>query len=112
MSSNIYCLWCIRIISNTVPKTSLRLSLKLAQYLIGTKKKLDFASPYYQIERQDSEEIRKQILRISYTDWKKLGFSKGTLHYMKQNAGGNKPFTLNKHVRDRIGKWDKLTAYL
>jgi len=83
---------------------------KLAQYLIGTKKKLDFASPYYQIERQDSEEIRKQILRISYTDWKKLGFSKGTLHYMKRNAEGNKPFTLNKHVRDRLGKWDKLIA--
>lgn len=83
---------------------------ELAQDLTGTKKKIDFSTPYYEIERQESEEIRKQILSISYTDWKKLGFSKGTLHYMKQNAKSNKPFTLNKHVRDRLVNWDKLTV--
>jgi len=31
-----------------------------------------------------------------------MGFSKGTLYYMKKNAKGNKPFTLNKHVRERL----------
>jgi CRISPR-associated protein Cas1 len=53
---------------------------KSAQYLIGKRKTLDFSRPEFTIERQDSEEIRKKILSISYTDWKKLGFSKGTLH--------------------------------
>jgi CRISPR-associated protein Cas1 len=85
---------------------------ELAQDLTGTRKKLDFLTPSYEIPRQDSEEIRKKILSISYTEWKKLGFSKGTLHYMKQNAMGDKPFTLNKHVKDRIEEWDKLTAGL
>ncbi len=85
---------------------------ELAQYLIGTKKKVDFLTPSYEIPRQDSDIIRKKILNISYSDWKKLGFSKGTLHYMKQNAMADKPFTLNKHVRDRLGEWDKLTAGL
>jgi hypothetical protein len=31
-----------------------------------------------------------------------IGVSKGTLHYMKKNAKAEKPFTLNKHVRERL----------
>ena len=30
---------------------------------------------------------------------------KGTLHYMKDNAKDNKPFTLNAHVRERVEMW-------
>jgi CRISP-associated protein Cas1 len=63
-------------------------------------------SPKYQIERQDSDEVRKRILSIPYAQWKKQGFSKGTLNYMKKNAEGNKPFTLNKQVRDRLERWE------
>jgi CRISPR-associated protein Cas1 len=58
-------------------------------------------------ERQDSEEIKKKILSISYTDWKNMGFSKGTLHYMKQNAKADKPFTLNAQVRERLEMWER-----
>ena len=36
------------------------------------------------------------------------GFSKGTLHYMKKNAECEKPFTLNKHVRERVNQWDNV----
>ncbi|SES68129.1 hypothetical protein SAMN04488587_0549 [Methanococcoides vulcani] len=38
--------------------------------------------------------------------WGKIGFSKGTLHYMKQNAKNEKPFTLNALLgRDwRVGE--------
>jgi len=59
-------------------------------------------SPEYQIERWVSEEVRKKILSIPYSKWKKHGFSKGTLNYMKKNAEWNKPFTLNKHVKARL----------
>lgn len=31
-----------------------------------------------------------------------MGFSKGTLHYMKKNAEADKPFTPNAHVRERL----------
>ena len=75
---------------------------ELAQYLVEKRKKIDFSKPKYAVERQDSEDIRQKILSISYTDWKKMGFSKGTLHYMKQNAKEDKPFTLNFHVRERL----------
>lgn len=41
---------------------------------------------------------------MPYTEWKKMGFSKGTLHYMKKNAESGKAFSLNSHVRERLEK--------
>jgi CRISP-associated protein Cas1 len=58
------------------------------------------------VNRYDSDKCRQKILTISYNDWQKMGFSKGTLYYMKKNAMGNKPFTLNKHVRERLNQWE------
>ncbi|WP_209621070.1 CRISPR-associated protein Cas1 [Methanolobus bombayensis] len=75
---------------------------ELAQYLIGKRKTLDFSKPAYAVERQDSEDIKQKILSISYSEWKKMGFSKGTLHYMKKNTKNDKSFTLNSHVRERL----------
>ena len=42
-----------------------------------------------------------------HSNWKKLGFSKGTLHYMKKDADAEKPFTLNAHVRERLEMWSR-----
>ncbi len=79
---------------------------ELVQYLVEKRKAIDFSKPEFTIDRQDSDDIRQKILSISYTDWKNLGFSKGTLHYMKQNAKADKPFTLNAHVRERLEMLD------
>jgi CRISPR-associated protein Cas1 len=83
---------------------------ELAQYLTDKRKDIDFIVPQYETKRQDSSDIRQKILSISYSDWKKLGFSKGTLHYMKKNAKADKPFTLNTHNKERLDKWEKLVA--
>lgn len=48
------------------------------------------------------------MLDIPYSEWKKMGFSKWTLHYMKKNASGEKPFRLNKRVYERISKIYKI----
>ncbi|WP_440952327.1 hypothetical protein [Methanococcoides sp. FTZ1] len=56
-------------------------------------------------DRDDSDLLRKKIIDMSYTEWKKMGFSKGTLHYMKQNAKADKPFSLNAHVKERLESW-------
>jgi CRISPR-associated protein Cas1 len=79
---------------------------ELAQFLVEKKKDIDFSKPVYTIERQDSDDIRQKILAISYTEWESMGFSKGTLHYMKKNAEAEKPFTLNAHVRERLEIWE------
>ena len=38
-----------------------------------------------------------------YSDWRKMGFFKGAFHYMKKNAEADKTFTLNAHVKERLG---------
>ena len=67
---------------------------------------MEFVNPVYKVERDDSEELRQKIIDMSYSEWKKMGFSKGTLHYMKQNANG-KPFSLNAHVKERLEIWGR-----
>jgi len=78
--------------------------------LIGKTKEINFSKPGIKINRQVAQDIRKKILSIDYADWKKLGYSKGTLHYMKQNAKADKPFTMNKHVRERLQAWETLIS--
>ncbi|WP_319507303.1 hypothetical protein [uncultured Methanolobus sp.] len=75
---------------------------ELDQYLVEKMRAIDFSKPVYSVERQDSEETRQKILSISYSEWKKMVFSKGALHYMKKNAEAGKPFNLNTHVRERL----------
>jgi CRISPR-associated protein Cas1 len=77
-----------------------------AQFLVEKRKTIDFSKPAYSVERQDSDDIRQKILSISYTEWENMGFSKGTLHYMKENAEADKSFTLNAHVRERLEIWE------
>ena len=59
---------------------------ELSQYLVGKRKTIDFQKPDYVVRRHDSNDIRKKILEISYAGWKKQGFSKGTLHRLKQKV--------------------------
>ncbi len=79
---------------------------ELAHYLVGKKRKIDLVSPSWVIDRQDSDEMRQKILAVPYAEWRKMGFSKGTLFYLKKNARDGKPFTMNKHVRERLEEWD------
>jgi|WetSurSiteA1Bulk_404760.scaffolds.fasta_scaffold350355_1 hypothetical protein len=37
-----------------------------------------------------------------------MGFSKGILHYMKKKEEETNPFTLNKHVKERLENWEKI----
>jgi CRISPR-associated protein Cas1 len=80
---------------------------ELAHYLVGKQPSLDLISPDYEINRQDSDNIRKKILSIPYGEWKKRGFSRGTLHHLKKQADGDKPFYLQKQVMTRLDQWDQ-----
>ena len=75
---------------------------ELANYLLGKRKDIDFSTPSYQLDRIDNKELRDKILAISYTEWKELGFSKGTLHQLKEKARSDKPFYLQKRVKEKL----------
>ena len=74
----------------------------LAHYLLGKKDVLDFAKPTQHLLRIDTSDIRQQIKNIKYVEWKKMGYSKGSLHPMKQKVKEGKQFTLRKHMRKRL----------
>jgi len=81
---------------------------ELASFLMKRRKTIDFTEPTFELDVIDTKEIREKILLIPYSKAKDYGFSKGTLHYMKQNAKSNKPFTLNKHVKERLENLTKI----
>ena len=60
----------------------------------------------------DTDLLRKKIIDMPYTEWNNMVFSKGTLHYMKQNAMSDKPFSPNAHVRKKVEHWGKMLKEL
>jgi len=75
---------------------------EFVDYLQGRKDDLDFANPIPVLVRDDSAELRRKILAMSYADWKAMGFSKGTLHYLKANARKDEPFKVYDKVREKL----------
>ena len=75
---------------------------ELSHYLINNRKNIDFSTPEPYIEKLDSKELREKILNISYSDWKKMGYSDGSLHYLKKCAQSNKPLKLNKQSAEKL----------
>lgn len=75
---------------------------ELAHYVSGKKGILNLSEPFFEIGRDDTEEMRKLILEMPYKKWKDMGFSKGTLHPLKQKVKEGKPFMLSENVKERL----------
>ena len=75
---------------------------ELANYLLGKRKNIDFTTPSFKLDRIDNKELRDKILVISYKEWKELGYSKGSLHQLKQKAKSNKPFKLYGKMKEKV----------
>lgn len=77
-------------------------ALELAHYLTGKRKDLDFSDPMPDLHRIDSDTMRNKILNMPYAEWKKMGFSKGTLHYLKKGVKEDRPFKIYGKVRTKL----------
>jgi CRISP-associated protein Cas1 len=75
---------------------------ELADYLMSKRKTLNFTEPIPIIKREDSAIMREKILKASYVEWEKMGFSKGSLYYLKQNAKKDEPFQVYGKVKERL----------
>ncbi|MDA3854725.1 MAG: CRISPR-associated endonuclease Cas1 [Candidatus Woesearchaeota archaeon] len=81
----------------------------LSQFLQGNRIKLDFNTPDFGFDRVDSDDVREKIKKITYKQWVELGFSKGSLHHLKQNVDSERSFEIKKHVQERLNGikvWD------
>lgn len=74
---------------------------ELGQCLLGKRKSIDF-NISSNLERIDNAELRDSILKLSYSEAKKLGIGKSSLHYMKHNAMSDKPFKIYRKIKDKI----------
>jgi CRISPR-associated protein Cas1 len=75
---------------------------EMAHYIIGKKKSMDFSSPELKLKRGDNLELREKILNISYSEWQRKGYSKGTLHYLRKNVRNEEHFRVRKKVKEKI----------
>jgi CRISPR-associated protein Cas1 len=63
---------------------------------------MDFSSPELKLKRGDNLELREKILNISYSEWQRKGYSKGTLHYLRKNVRNEEHFRVRKKVKEKI----------
>jgi CRISPR-associated protein Cas1 len=75
---------------------------ELANYLLGKRKTIEFVKPDSDLSRLDNVELRQKILNISISKWQRMGYSKGSLHYLKKNAKSEKPFYIQQRIKDKI----------
>ena len=59
---------------------------ELAHYILGKINSFNLSKPLFDLERDDTHDMREIIKGISYKKWKDLGYSKGTLHPMKMKV--------------------------
>jgi len=75
---------------------------ELSHYIVGKKKSMDLSSPEPGLGREDNLELREKILSMSYSEWKRMGHSKGTLHQLKRKANKKEPFKVYRKVKGTI----------
>jgi hypothetical protein len=54
------------------------------------------------LERSDGRAVREAILDLTEAEARKRGIGKSTLHYLRVNAAGERPFRTYRRVRERI----------
>ena len=77
-------------------------ALKLARYLKGSSRELDFTEPAPKFERQDTEAVREKILSMTSEEAKQRGIGKSTLHYLRKHARGEGSFRIYGKVLEKI----------
>lgn len=75
---------------------------EFVHFISESKPDFDFSSPAPTLTRDDTPELRDKVLAISYYNWMKAGYSKGSLHYLKMNAKSEKPFRVYGKMKEKL----------
>ena len=75
---------------------------ELGRYLVKKTDSLSFIDPSPRLERSDSLALRKRILQLTQREAQELGIGRSTLHYLRRNAAGEKPFKVYPSVADKL----------
>ena len=75
---------------------------QLANFIYGKKKEVEFAIPEIKIEREDTLNVKENILKMNPEQRKKLGINKSTLWYMKRNLKSGKNIKIYNKTWSKI----------
>jgi CRISPR-associated protein Cas1 len=77
-------------------------TVELGRYLVGQIGRPDFSEPCPNLRRVDDSELRRRILSLCQQEAQRLGIGKSTLHYLRVNAGSDRPIGIYSKTRRRI----------
>jgi len=77
-------------------------AIELGRFLTNKSVRLTFDEPSPVLAREDSRELRAQILSLRSADAKQVGIGKSTLHYLRKNASSDRAFVVCSKLRKRI----------
>jgi CRISPR-associated protein Cas1 len=80
----------------------LRKCQELAHYLLGKTTRFDLVNPNLNLEREETQALRKKILSLSSAQARKIGLNKSTLHYLRKRARDRKPFSIYEPVLAKL----------
>jgi len=75
---------------------------ELANYILGRRTELDFRDPRPNLNRSDSEAVRKAVLPLTATKARNLGIRRNTLWHLQQRARSAKSFEIYDNVRRKL----------
>jgi CRISPR-associated protein Cas1 len=75
---------------------------ELARFLQDRSRQIDFVEPRPNLQRSDTQDLRKRILELTQREAEELGIGKSTLHYLRRRASTNRHLAVNATTRRRL----------
>ena len=79
-------------------------SRKLARFLTGSTKSMDFGVPFAMDNLQVDAQLRERLLHLTVEERKRLGIPKTTYFYIRRAGTSRMSFRLNRTMRDRLSR--------
>jgi len=78
---------------------------ELARFLLDKSKQIDFIEPRPNLQRSDTQELRKRILELTQREAKELRIGKSTFHDLRERARSERPFKLYCKTATALGEY-------
>jgi len=75
---------------------------EMARFLLDKSKQIDFVEPHPDLQRSDTQELRKRILELTQAEAQRLGIGKSTLHYLRKHARNERSVMIYEKVRSKL----------
>ena len=75
---------------------------ELARFLLDKSDHVDFVAPSPNLQRSDTQELRRRILALTQSEARELGIGKSTLHYLRKESRSEQPFRIYQKVKGRL----------